>query len=177
MWSNTANTQYRVNHVLGRFCPWEDFIPGRIQSFALSLHYGKHSSRSSLVFFVIFCRGGDFVPTRTLPSPMYIITVKIHIDQVLYFWGFGPGVILSRLKFYLLFMWSNTANTQYKANHVLGRFCPWEDFIPGRIQSLALSLHYGNHSLRSSFVFFWTFCRGGILSQQELYLILCISLQ
>ena len=92
---------------------------------------------------------------------MYIITVKIHIDQVLYFWGFCSGRILSRHQFYLLFIWSNTANTQYKANHVLGRFCPREDFIPGRIQSFALSLHYGKHSSRSSFVFSGLFAVGG----------------
>ena len=63
--------------------------------------------------------------------------------------------------FYLLFMWSNTVNTQYRANLVSVRFCPWEDFIPHRVQSFDLSLHYCKHSTISSFVFFNFFCSGG----------------
>ena len=30
--------------------------------------------------FFIVGGGGDFIPSRYLPSPMYIITSKIHID-------------------------------------------------------------------------------------------------
>ena len=55
-----------------------------------------HSSRSSFVFFMISLAWGDFVPTRSLPYPMYTITGNIHIDQVLYFGGFCPGGILSQ---------------------------------------------------------------------------------
>ena len=78
---------------------------------------------------------------------MYIITVEIHIDHICILEDFVPG--------------SNTVNTQYKANHVLGRFCPQEDFIPDRIQSFDLSLYYTKHSSRSNNVFFRIFCRGG----------------
>ena len=127
MWSNTVNTQYRANHVLVRFCPWEDFIPGRIQSFDLSLHYCKHSTISSFVFFNFFVVGGfcpnnnstifyvhhygkhtyrssfvfwgDFVPTTILSYSMYTITVNTHIDQVLYFWGILYWGILFRQQF------------------------------------------------------------------------------
>jgi hypothetical protein len=92
-------------------------------------------------FYLLFPVNILFFPTTTLPYSRYIITVNIHVDQVLYFLGFCFGEILSQHQFYLLFTSSNTVNTQYRANHVLVRFCPWEDFIPGRIQSFDLSLH------------------------------------
>ena len=100
MWSNMVNTQYRANHVLVRFFPWEDFILGRIQSFDLSLHYCKHSTISSFVYFKFFCRGRDFVPTTTLPYSMYTIIKNTHIDQVLYFGGILSLGTLSRQQLY-----------------------------------------------------------------------------
>ena len=86
-------------------------------------------------FYLLFPVNVHFFPTTTLPYSRYIITVNIHIDQVLYFLGFCFGEILSQHQFYLLFTSSNTVNTQYRANHVLGRFCSWGDFAPGKILS------------------------------------------
>ncbi len=137
----------------GRFCPQEDFIPDRIQFFALSLNYGKHSLRSTFCIFQDFLSWGDFVPTRTLPS-MYIITVNIHVDHVLYLGGFCPGgdfvpattrpypctplqltfiqsnkyfgKILSQGGFYPMkdLLWLTFIFCNFRG------FCPGEDFVP-----------------------------------------------
>ena len=82
--------------------------------------------RSSFVFSGLFVVG-DFVPTRTLPYPMYIITVNIHMDQILYLGGFCPGGILSQQQLYS--MYSITVNIHID-QHMF-----WEEFVLGRILS------------------------------------------
>mgnify|MGYP006903912509 CR=1 FL=1 len=185
---------------MGRFCPNTNFTFFSRRPIQVTL------STEQIMFWGDFAPGKILSRVGFSPMIYHSITLNIHQDQVMYFsgffvvGGFHPNKnstfsnvnhysqdscrssfvflgILSRQQFYLLFMWSNMVNTQYRANHVLVRFCPWEDFIPGRIQSFDLSLHYCKHSTISSFVFFKFFCHGGILSQQQLYHILCTPLQ
>ena len=72
---------------------------------------------------------GDFVPTSTLPYPMYIITVNIHMDQVLYLGGFCPGGDFVPATTLPYSIYSITVNIHIE-QHVF-----WEDFVPGRILS------------------------------------------
>ena len=55
----------------GRFCPREDFIPDRIQFFALSLNYGKHSLRSTFCIFQDFLSWGGFCPNKNFTFYVY----------------------------------------------------------------------------------------------------------
>ena len=74
---------------------------------------------------MIFCCGGDFVPRRSLPYPMYIITVNFHIHQVLYLGGFCPGGDFVPTTTLPYSMYSNTVDIHIE-HHMF-----WEDFVLG----------------------------------------------
>ena len=149
---------------------WEDFVPRKIlsrigfspliyHSIILNIHQGQ------IMYFSGFFVMGDFVPTIILLSPKYIITVEIHIDHICILEDFVPGRFCPDNNFTFFY---------HGLIQILcpGRFCPREDFIPDRIQFFALSL---NSFIKINFLHFsGFFVMGGILSQQELYL-LCIS--
>ena len=102
MYTITVNTHIDQVLYFGGILSWGDFVPTLILSSLYVSHNGKHSSRSSFVFFMIFLAWGDFVPMRSLPYPMYTITGNIHMNHVLYFGGFCPRGILSQQQLYLI---------------------------------------------------------------------------
>ena len=147
---------------------WGDFVPTRTLPSMYIITVNIHVDH--VLYLGGFCPGGDFVPTTTLPYSMYTITVNTLMDQVLYFggilsWGdFVPTLILSSLY------------VSHYGKHFFMISLAWGDFVPTRSLPYPMNTITGNIHI-DQVLYFGGFCPGGILSQQQLYLILCTPLQ
>ena len=139
-------------------------------------HYGKHSYRSSFVFWGDFVLGG-FCPNNN-STVFYVHHYSKHsYGSSFLFWGdlvlggFVPTLILSSL-----YVSHNGKHSSRSSFVFFMIFLAWGDFVPMRSLPYPMYTITGNIHM-NHVLYFGGFCPRGILSQQQLYLILCTPLQ